>query len=81
MGGENLGGSPLWYDRAFNIILTRFRATALLAALALVPACAEHLNSFAFIGAAVVAIVSGGDVGGGGGNGDIEEMKAYNNQP
>ena len=75
MGGENLGGSPLWYD-TFNIILTRFQATALLAALALVPACAERLNSFAFVGAAVVAIVSGGDVGGGGGNSDIEEMKA-----
>jgi hypothetical protein len=39
-----------------------------------VPACAEHLNSSAFVGAAVVAIVSGGDVGGGGGNGDIKEM-------
>ena len=55
----------------------RFQTTALLAALALVPACAERLNSFTFIGAAVVAIVSGGDVGGGGGNGDMEEMKAY----
>jgi hypothetical protein len=43
-----------------------------------VPACAERLNSFAFVGAAVVAIVSGGDVGGGGGKGD-ERM--YNNQP
>ncbi len=39
-----------------------------------VPACADRLNSFAFVGAAVVAIVSGGDVGGGGRNGDIEEM-------
>ena len=60
------------------IILMRFRAAALLAALALVYACAERLNSFSsFIGAAVVAIVSGGDVGGGGGNGDMEEMNAY----
>jgi hypothetical protein len=42
-----------------------------------VPACAERLNSFAFVGAAVVAIVGGGDVGGGGGNGDMEEMNAY----
>ena len=41
-----------------------------------VPACAERLNSFAFVGAAVVAIVSGGDVGGSGGNGDMEEMNA-----
>ena len=76
MGGENLGGSPLWYD-TLSITQTwhlRFRAAALLAALALVPACAEHLNSFAFFG----AIVSGGNVGGGGGgNGDMEEMKAY----
>ena len=43
----------------------------------LVPACAEPLNSVAFVGAAVVAIVSNGDVGGGGGNGDMEEMNAY----
>ncbi len=55
----------------------RFRAAALLAALALVPACAERLNSFAFVGAAVVAIVSGGEVGGGSGNGDMEEMNSY----
>ena len=56
----------------------RIQAAALLAALALVSACDECLNSFAFIGAAVVAIlVSGGDVGGGGGNGDMEEMSAY----
>ena len=33
--------------------------------------------SFTFVGAAIVAIVSGSDVGGGGGNGDIEEMNAY----
>ena len=55
----------------------RFRTAALLAALALVSACVERLNSFAFIGAAVVAIVSSGNVGGGGGNGDMEEMNAY----
>ncbi len=57
----------------------RFRAAALLAALALVSACDGRLNSFAFVGAAVVvvAIVSGGDVGGGGGNGDMGEMNAY----
>ena len=41
-----------------------------------VPACAERLNSFALVGAAVVAIVSGGDVGDSGGNGDMEEMNA-----
>ncbi len=41
-----------------------------------VPPCAECLNSFDFAGAAVVDIVSGGDVGGGGGNGDTEEMNA-----
>ena len=56
----------------------RFRAAALLAALALVPACVERLNSFAFVGTAVVAILNGGDVGGGGRNGDMEEeMNAY----
>ena len=55
----------------------RFQAAALLAALALIPACAERLNSFAFVGAAVVAIVCDGDVGGGGRNGDMEEMNAY----
>ena len=27
------------------------------------PACAKRLNSFAFVGAAVVAIVGGGNVG------------------
>ena len=61
---------------AFNIILMRFQAAALLAALALVPACAKRLNSFAFVGAAVIAIVSGGKGGigesrdhGGGGTG------------
>ena len=59
----------------------RFQAAALLAALALVFACAERLNSFVFVGTAVVAIVSSGNVGGGGGNGDMEEMNAYNNQP
>ena len=59
----------------------RFQAAALLAALVLVFTCAEHLNSFVFVGAAVVAIVSGGNVCGGGGNGDMEEMNAYNNQP
>ncbi len=32
---------------------------------------------FSFVGTAVVAIVSGGDMGGGGGNGDMEEMNAY----
>jgi hypothetical protein len=42
-----------------------------------VPACAVRLRSFAFVGAVVVAIVSGGDVGSGGRNGDMEEMKAY----
>ncbi len=56
----------------------RFQAAALLAALVLVPACAKRLNSFPFVGAAVVAIVSGGDVGGGGGNSD---ERIYNNQP
>jgi hypothetical protein len=55
----------------------RFRAAALLAVLALVSACAKRLNSFAFVGAPVVAIVSGGYVGGGGRNGDMEEMNAY----
>jgi hypothetical protein len=55
----------------------RFQAAALLAALALIPACAKRLNSFAFVGAAVVAIVNGGNVGGGGRNSDIEEMNAY----
>ena len=55
----------------------RFRAAALLAALALVPACAKRLNSFTFVGAAAVAIVSGNDVGGGGGKGDMEGMNAY----
>ncbi len=54
-----------------------FQAAALLAALALIPACAERVNSCAFVGTAVVAIVSGGNVGGGGGNGDMEEMNAY----
>ena len=39
-----------------------------------VPDCAKRLNSFAFVGAAVVAIVSGGNAGSGGGNGDMEEM-------
>ena len=33
--------------------------------------------SFTFVGNAVVAIVSGGDVGGGGGHGDMEEMNTY----
>ena len=55
----------------------RFRAAALLAALALVPTCAKHLNSFAFVGTAVVAFVSGGNVGGSGRNSDMEEMNAY----
>ncbi len=55
----------------------RFRAAALLATLALVPACAERLNSFSFVGAAVVAIVSVGNVDGGSGNGDMEEMNTY----
>jgi hypothetical protein len=55
----------------------RFQAAALLATLVLVSGCAKRLNSFAFIGAAVVAIGSGGNVGGGGGNGDMEEMSAY----
>ncbi len=41
-----------------------------------IPACAERLNSFAFVCAPIVAIVSGGNVGGGGGNGDVEEMNA-----
>jgi hypothetical protein len=36
-----------------------------------------RLNSFAFVGAAVVAIVSGGNVGGGSRNGDREEMNTY----
>jgi hypothetical protein len=31
-------------DLAFNIILMRFQAAALLAALAFVPACAKHLT-------------------------------------
>ncbi len=35
--------------------------------------------SFTFVGAAVVTIVSGSDVGGR--NGGMEEMIAYNNQP
>ncbi len=55
----------------------RFQAAALLAALALVSACDGRLNCFAFVGAAVVAIVSGGNVGGGGGNSDMEEINAY----
>jgi hypothetical protein len=55
----------------------RFQATALLAALVLVPACAKRLNSFPFVGAAVVAIVSGGIVGGSSRNGDMEEMNTY----
>ncbi len=54
----------------------QFRTAALLAALLIVPACAERLNSFAFVGAAVVAIISGGNVGSGSGNGDMEEMNA-----
>jgi hypothetical protein len=33
--------------------------------------------SFTFVGAAVVAFVSGGNVGGGGKNDDMEEMNAY----
>ena len=33
--------------------------------------------SFTFVDAAVVSIVSGGNVGGGGRNGDMEEMNAY----
>jgi hypothetical protein len=41
-----------------------------------VPTCAERLNSFAFVGAAVVAIVSGFGVSGAVGNGDMEEMNA-----
>ncbi len=41
-----------------------------------IPACAERLNSFAFVGADVVAIVSSGNVGGGSGSSDIEEMNA-----
>ncbi len=79
MGGENLGGSSLWYGNLSTtqtphvlfIILMRFRTAALLAALGFVPACAKHLNSFAFVGAVVVAFVSGGNVGGGGGNSDM----------
>ncbi len=74
----------VWYfshitDSAFIIyfILMRFQAAALLAALTLISACPKHLNSFAFVGTAVVAIVSGGNMGGGGGNGDMEEMNAY----
>ena len=55
----------------------RFRAAALLATLALVSVCDGCLNSFAVIGTAVLAIVSGGDVGGGGRDGDMEEMNAY----
>ncbi len=59
----------------------RFQTTAPLTALLLVPTCAKCLNSFTFVGAAIFAIVSGGDMGGGGGNIDMEEMNAYNNQP
>ncbi len=48
------------------------------------PSKAQHLSeamlaaivSFTFVCTAVVAIVSGGDVSGGGGNGDMEEMNA-----
>ena len=54
----------------------RFRTAALLAALALVPACAKRLNSFAFVGTAVIAIVSGGDVDNGSRNSDMDEMNA-----
>ena len=49
------------------------------------PSKAQHLSkamlaaivSFTFIGAAVVATVSGVDVGSGSRNGDMEEMNAY----
>ncbi len=52
LGGENLGGSPNWYDtfaitqtpHLLFIILMRFQAAALLAALALVSACDGHLK-------------------------------------
>ncbi len=55
----------------------RLQAAALLATLALVSASAERLNSFAPVSAAVVAIVSDGNVDGGCGNGDMDEMNAY----
>ena len=37
----------------------------------------QAIVSFTFVGTAVVAIVSDGDVGGSGGIGDMEEMNAY----
>ena len=55
----------------------RLRQTAaLLAALALIPTCAKRLSSFVFVGAAVVAVASSGNMGGSDGNSDMEEMNA-----
>ena len=60
LGGENLGESPLWYDTLSKTQTwhLRFRAAALLDALALVPACAERLNSFAFFGALLLLLLA-----------------------
>ncbi len=72
-----MGWVAYGFSRLIYIILMRLRTPALLAALVLVSACDERLNSFAFIDADVGAIVSGGNVGGGGRNGDMEEMNTY----